>query len=244
MTRRTAAPLGLMLLLAACSGGDRPAPPGTAASAPAAAPDTILSLLDQGDVGAARKLLKAALKREPMNPSLLVLKDSIDRDAKEMLGPDSYGYTVQPGETMTLLAQRLLGNRLKAYQLARYNGIDRPASLAAGQAIRIPGTPPRRADPPRTAEPRAPARSPRPPAATAPARPSAPRPPAPTAAPAANPAAARQARAAGLAALNQGKVNVAVAQLRRAAALDPGNPVIARDLSRAQRIAATVRTRR
>jgi len=36
----------------------------------------------------------------------------------------------------------------------------------------------------------------------------------------------------------------AVGLLRRAAALDPGNPVIARDLTRAERIAATVKARK
>jgi Flp pilus assembly protein TadD len=63
-------------------------------------------------------------------------------------------------------------------------------------------------------------------------------------APLANPAVARQLRAAGLAALNQGNIDRAVALLRRAATLDPGNPLIARDLGRAERIAATVRARR
>ena len=58
---------------------------------------------------------------------------------------------------------------------------------------------------------------------------------------AANPAAARAARTAGLVALNQGAVQRAVGLLRRAATLDPGNPLIARDLARAERIAATVR---
>ena len=140
---------------------------------------------------------------------------------------------------MAGLAQRFLGNRLKAYQLARYNGIAKPADLAAGQTLRIPGAPPR-IEIPRRAEPRAAAPTP------AKARPAMPR-PAPAARPAApitNPVAARQARAAGLAALNSGNIGRAVGLLRRAATLDPGNPIIARDLTRAQRIAATVKARK
>lgn len=228
--------------LAACSGG-----PKVATGAPPAAPtaageiEAIAELLQQGEAKDARKRLDKALKGDPMNPSLLVLRQGLTGDAKVDLGPISYPYTVRAGETMAELAQRFLGNRLKAYQLARYNDIDTPASLTPGRVLRIPGQPPRvapaprptpRATAPSNATPRA-----KPPAAT-------PATPAPRAAPAANPAAAQRARSAGLAALNQGNVANAVTMLRRAAALDPGNPAIARDLARAERIAATVRSRR
>ncbi|MDB5737864.1 MAG: hypothetical protein JWO65_1532, partial [Sphingomonas bacterium] len=64
------------------------------------------------------------------------------------------------------------------------------------------------------------------------------------AAPVANPALAARMRAAGLAALNQGNVDRAVALLRRASQLDPGNALIGRDLERAERIARTVKARR
>jgi LysM repeat protein len=229
-----------LLGLAACSSGPK-APPSTAsAAAPTAAAevDAILALLDAGDAKAAKKRIAAGLKRDPMNPSLLVLRDSIERDPKELLGPASWPYTVRAGDTMTELATRFLGNRLKAYQLARYNDVERPAGIAAGQVLRIPGNAPRietpRRDEPVKGPPRAKPTPPKPMVA----KPAAPAPRA------TNPAAARQARAAGLAALNQGKVAVAVSQLRRAATLDPGNPVIARDLARAQRIAATVRARK
>lgn len=233
--------LTLALAIAACSGGPKAGP--ALAPAPVATPateiDAILLLLDQGDTGAAKKRIAAALKRDPMNASVQVLRDSIERDPKELLGPTSFPYTTRDGDTMSGLAQRFLGNRLKAYQLARYNGIAKPADLAAGSTLRIPGEPPR-VEAPKRPEPR-----PAPPAATKP-KPAAPK-PAPAAkpaAPAANPAAARQARAAGLAALNSGNVTRAVGLLRRAVALDPGNPVIARDLARAERIAATVKARK
>ncbi|VVT24564.1 conserved exported hypothetical protein [Sphingomonas sp. EC-HK361] len=230
-------PAAALGVLAACS-GHTPRPQTPTAVAPTTDEiDAIQALLMQGDTKAARSRLKAVLKRDPMNASALVLRNAIDGDAKAQLGAESFAYTVRAGDTMLDLSQRFLGTRLKAYQLARYNGIDNPATLAPGQSLRIPGEAPRAAPPRASVEPSRPRPQPqaeRPKPATKPA----------PAAPAANPVAARQARAAGLAALNQGNVARAVGLLRRARALDPTNPLIARDLARAERIATTVRARR
>jgi len=238
LVRATA--LCILLAVAACSKGPTSRP---ATAAPPAAPvatsdiEGVQGLLMRGDAKGAEKALKPLLKRDPMNPRLLLLSDSIRRDPQELLGPASYAYTVAAGESFETIAERLLGNRLKAYQLARYNRIANPSTLAAGQKIRVPGSPP---------EPKpAVVERPRPVAPPASAPASHAKPVAPTPArPAVNPAAAQRARAAGLAALNRGAVNEAVALLRKAKALDPGNAVIARDLQRAERIAATVRARK
>ena len=229
------------LSVAACSGGTphpKAAPPPLATSAGEA--DAILTLLIAGNEAPARKRLKALLKRDPMNPSARLLSDSLERDPKDLLGPDSHPYIVRQGDTIVELAQRLLGNRLKAYQLSRYNALKPPVVLTAGQTLRIPGEPPR-AEPIRRPEPARPTPTPtQPRAKPIPAKPVVPTAPAK---PAANPIAARQARTAGLAALNQGNVARAVGLLRHAAALDPGNAMIAHDLARAERIAATVKAR-
>ena len=244
MTRRLLALLLPALTLAACSHGPKVRPQPVSAPSKASEIDAIALLLDQGDTGEARKRLKVALKRDPLDPSARVLLDSIERDPKELLGPDSYAYVTKPGDTMTGLAQRFLGNRLKAYQLARYNGIARPAGLVAGQGLRIPGEPPRVAAPrveprpetrPVTRRDRAPSAAARVKAVVTPAAP---------VGPSRNPALARRARGAGLAALNSGDTARAVSLLRRASVLDPDNPAIARDRQRAERIAATVRAHR
>ena len=233
------APIAAALALAACSHGSGEAPqPVSAAPAPVST-DSVIALLNQGDEAAASKQLKAILKRDPADPSARVLEESIDKDPVELLGPKAFPYTVQPGETLIALAERFLGNKLKFYQLARYNGVKVPSSLAAGSVLRIPGTPPRPAAPVHVA-PRPEPAAPRPVRARPTPAPAVPAPAPTPAAPAANPALAGQLRGAGLAALNQGKVDRAVALLSRAAALDPGNPLIARDLSRAQRIQRTV----
>ncbi|MDB5687797.1 MAG: hypothetical protein JWR77_2386 [Rhizorhabdus sp.] len=230
-----------LLALAACSGGPMPRS-GIKVASPTATTaseiNAIAALLDQGDESAARRRLKVLLKREPMNASAQLLSDSIERDPKDLLGPNSYPYSVRAGDTITGLADRLLGNRLKSYQLLRYNGLKAPAALVAGQVLRIPGETiriePRRVEP-TPVRPTPAQTTPRPKAeATRPAAP----------APAANSIVARQLRAAGLTALNQGAIDRAVGLLRRAASLDPGNALISRDLARAERIAATVRSRR
>lgn len=236
---RAAAVAAIALSMAACSGGTphpKTALPPVATSAGEA--DAILTLLIAGQEAPARKRLKILIKRDPMNPAVRLLSDSLDRDPKELLGPESYPYVVRPGDTILDLAQRLLGNRLKAYQLSRYNALKTPIILVSGQTLRIPGEL-ARAEPVRRVEPARPIPTSQR-AKPAPAKPVA---PVAVAKPAANPAAARQARTAGLAALNQGNVASAVGLLRRAAALDPGNAMIAHDLTRAERIAATVKAR-
>lgn len=192
--------------------------------------DAIQTSLLAGDRKEAEKLLSALLKLEPMNPQLQLLADSLDKDPQELLGPKSYPYTVQPGETVTDISERLLGNRLKAYQLARYNQLATPVALMPGQVLRIPGELP-------VAKPQPAAPAPERPHRAAPVAKPAPAP----AKPVVNPGAAQHLRAQGLAALNRGAVGEAVGLLRKAKALDPGNALIARDLGRAERIAATVR---
>jgi len=232
----TALLLAASLFLGGCAAGPRPAASVAPASS-AQAIETITGFLDQGDMSEARKLIKASLKRDPNNPSLALLRDSVSRDPVELLGPKSFSYTVKPGETLAMIAERQLGNRLLTYQLARYNGIDVPTRIAAGQTLRIPGSPPQAAT--RAAPKAAPQAGPKP-ARALPDRPAA---PAAAAAPT-NPAAAKQLRTRGLTELNRGQAAKAVQLLRQASRLDPGNSAISADLARAERIAATVRARK
>jgi LysM repeat protein len=239
---RLAATIAASVALAACSTAPKPGVSGTQSVSTAHSEiEAIAQLLDRGEIKPASKRLTAALKRDPLNPSLLVLQQGLVGDAQTDLGPSNYPYMVAPGDKMADLAERFLGNRLKSYQLARYNGLANPAKLVPGQVIRIPGQP-AQAVRERSAQPPAPQRKKGAVASTsAPARPTAP--PAP-AARAVDKAGAQRARAAGLAALNQGNVAQAVSQLQRAASLDPGNATIAKDLARARRISATVKSKR
>lgn len=195
--------------------------------------------LNRGDAVAARRRLMAALRRQPNDAVARQFITQIDSDPVQLLGRENYSYTLRDGESLSTIASRLLGNPLMFYALARYNNIAVPTSALPGQTILIPG---RRPAPP--APPPPPRQQPRvaPPAAS-PQRPNVPAAP-PQAAPrATNPALAARLRAQGLAAMNAGAINRAVALLRQALAQDPNNTLIRNDLARAQRIQGTVRSR-
>ncbi|RVT42242.1 LysM peptidoglycan-binding domain-containing protein [Sphingobium algorifonticola] len=228
-----------ILAIAALSGcaqkpGGRPSAPATIQPVSNAQQlEDVVSLLENGNEAAARKALKAMVKREPGDIGAAVLLDSMTADPVASLGARSFDYRTQPGDSFPDLAKRFLGNRLKFYALARYNGIAVPASVKSGTVIRIPGEAPR------------PVIVPVPKPAPTPPKPAPKAVPAPAPKPSVvNPAQAARLRGQGLALLNQGQVSRAVVILRQAAAMDPGNALIKRDLERAQRIRQTVKDRK
>src|SRR5262249_51704323 len=78
-------------------------------------------------------------------------------DPVAVLGTTSFKYTVRPGDTLSKIADVYLKDQYKFYILARYNNINTPRSLGAGQVIRIPGTasaPPPPQPPPPVEQPR------------------------------------------------------------------------------------------
>jgi tetratricopeptide (TPR) repeat protein len=242
---RIALASALALTLAAC--GARSDEPKTASSAPAKAGpvEEATALLNAGKEKEARRLLAKTVKKDKVNDSARTLLETIDTDPIVLLGSANFPYVLRPGDTLMTLSERFLGSPLKFYALARYNHLLVPASVSLGQLVRIPGEAPKvkpevqalpdKPEPVAKPEPKAKAKPKKEAPVVAPAVPQA---------PANDPAAAGRLRSAGLAALAQGKVDRAVSMLRRAAALDPTNPLIQRDLGRAQRILGTVRNKR
>lgn len=251
----------LALVLAGCASQPKPAPapppvaPPVAAPTPSAAPAQpqftatpgltprervrkALGLLGDGEADQARAELQQLKVDQPDSELAQSLLDQIDRDPKQLLGEQSFAYVIRPGETLSVLADRYLGDRFLFYALARYNGISAPAKAEVGQTIQIPGTP-RRITPPKR---------PRPPVSDAEAiderlagrRPAAPPKPAPPpprpAGPVRDPGRANALRSTALVQMNNGAIDRAVALLRQAQALDPDNAAIGRDLQRAVRI--------
>ncbi len=182
-----------------------------------------IELLGEGQASGAEVELRAALDEQPNNSAARRLLQQITDDPRAMLGQNARPYTVRQGETMSALAERYLGDPLLFYALARYNGLEAPNRLAAGQQLMVP----QRAGAAATAA-SAVAGAPTPPAT-------------PTMQPRGiDPVRANQLRLQGLQRLNAGEVNAAITLLREAQALDEGNPAIQRDLDRAMRLQAAL----
>jgi tetratricopeptide (TPR) repeat protein len=107
-----------------------------------------IALLDRGEPEIARTQLECALKLNPDSDRAKILIEQLDADPVEYLGRPNYLYKVKSNDTLSKIARKRLGSSLKFYILARYNDIDIPANLAAGQTIKIPGQKPPPAAPP------------------------------------------------------------------------------------------------
>ena len=147
------------------------APSATAAPAAPVVPDVppaearpmaarlALQAVDQlqgGDDIGARATLEQALKLDPNNDLAKNLHAQINADAQRELGSVFFRYTVQPGESLSRLAQQYMGDRFRFWILAKYNDITNPSRLSAGQVIKIPGRQPA-TPPPVVATPEPPA---------------------------------------------------------------------------------------
>jgi Tfp pilus assembly protein PilF len=97
--------------------------------------------LQQGDAVHAEVELKAYLAEVPNSAPAKNLLAQIETPI-EMLYPTE-SFTIQLGrdETLSNLAVIYLGDVLSFYGLARYNNIENPSRLVAGQSLRIPSTP-------------------------------------------------------------------------------------------------------
>lgn len=132
-----------------------------------------IEMLEAGEVQPAEELLDAVLRTDPGHRRAQSLLRQIREDPRSLLGSESFAHRVQPGESLSLIAQRFLKDPMLFYALARYNDIAVPRQLAGGQVIRVPGRAPapgRETEPVPMAEPAA---TPIPPPA-APASPAAP----------------------------------------------------------------------
>lgn len=223
------------LLLAACGSNPGAVRPQTASARGWAGQEQVkqaMQLLNQGKALEARAILINVLKKQPGDAIARKLVAQIDTPPEQLLGTKSFVRTAGKDDSFSLLAERYLGDPLMAFALARYNGFSAPETLKEGQKLRIPGEEPVARTTKTVTESTQPATAP---VAAATNKPKA----APTKS--ANPAQASKLRARGLEQLNRGAINSAVTLLAQASQLDPGNPLITRDLNRAKRIQKTVK---
>ena len=101
-----------------------------------------LDLLQGGQEDAAEAELRRLLQSDPNNRLAQSLLRQIKEDPFALLGRESFAYRVQPGESLSRIAQRFLGDVHMFYALARYNNIKVPKTLSGGQSIRVPGKAP------------------------------------------------------------------------------------------------------
>lgn len=97
-----------------------------------------VDFLAVGDRENARQEFLFALQLKPDYTLATRLLEQMDVDPIQFLGSDHYTYEVQPGDSMYDIAQEHLGRPLRFYILSRYNGIEDPSRVGAGQMLRIP----------------------------------------------------------------------------------------------------------
>jgi LysM repeat protein len=101
-----------------------------------------ISQLQNGDEPAAQRTLEQALALEPGSELAKKMMEQIKADPQKELGPVFFRYTVQRDDSLSKIAQQFMGDRFKFHILAKYNDIQNPSRLAAGQVIKVPGKAP------------------------------------------------------------------------------------------------------
>ena len=98
-----------------------------------------VELLEAGNEEQALAELQRAMASDPSNKLAQSLLKQIQADPIATLGREHFLYRVQPGESISRIAQRFLGDVHLFYVLARYNDLKVPKQLHAGQVIKVPG---------------------------------------------------------------------------------------------------------
>jgi len=98
-----------------------------------------MRLMQIGDTERARNELETVISTAPNHRVARHLLRQLDADPEAYLGTTHFLYEIQPGDSLWLIAERFLGDSLKFYILARYNGIKNPSTIPAGRMLKIPG---------------------------------------------------------------------------------------------------------
>lgn len=140
------------LVMAGCQSRPESPPAPTPAPEPAATPapappagdvSTAIDLLQGGDTAAATRLLEH-LAGQPDAALAERLLNQVQTPAASLIPPPYREIRVQPGETLSEIANRTLGDPLMFVALARLNDVTVPRRLAVGRVLRVPvaGPPP------------------------------------------------------------------------------------------------------
>ncbi len=148
MMQQVAAPPPPMMMVSA---PPPPPPPPPVAAPPVLQPtpgiaarerfQVAVNALQQGDSARAAVELKAYLVEVPNSAPARNLLTQIETPLDMLFPAESFNVQLGQNETLSSLSGIYLGDVLGFYGLARYNGIENPSRVTAGQTIRIPRTP-------------------------------------------------------------------------------------------------------
>lgn len=120
-----------------------PQPGAEEASQPEIAPlDAAMNLLQSGKEARAREILERLEAQENDSSTLRLLLAQIRQPPEELLGEQFEEVIVKPGESLSAIAARTIGNELLFYSLARLNELDEPRLLRPGQRLLVPASEP------------------------------------------------------------------------------------------------------
>ena len=100
-----------------------------------------ISQLQQGDSIHAAVELKAYLAEVPNSMPAKTMLAQIETPLDVLYPADSFTVQLGRDETLSSLSGVYLGDVLGFYGLARYNNIENPSRVVAGQNVKIPRTP-------------------------------------------------------------------------------------------------------
>jgi tetratricopeptide (TPR) repeat protein len=92
----------------------------------------------EGEAQPAEQDLRQALTQKPRYSFAKRLLEQFEKDPQAYLGEEHFAYQVKSGESLSMIAERFLGDKLQFIILARYNQLSKPGRLDAGQTLRIP----------------------------------------------------------------------------------------------------------
>ncbi|MBY6205658.1 LysM peptidoglycan-binding domain-containing protein [Halomonas denitrificans] len=97
--------------------------------------------LQYGRFEQAAAMIETLREASPGSPTLALLARQLEAPPEDLLPGPYRTLEVQPGDTLSQIAVRELGNPLLFVALARLNGIDVPRTLAIGTELRVPDAP-------------------------------------------------------------------------------------------------------
>jgi len=98
----------------------------------------VVEALDRGQIKAAEATLLQIIDQQPFSTLALRFLEQIQTDPVELMGEEYDVVLVQPGDSLSEIAERELGDALQFFALARYNGIDTPRQMPPGIELKIP----------------------------------------------------------------------------------------------------------